>query len=154
MGWKVLVWSADTLCSAWRVGWSIQRTTIITSVKQSSAYLYGLFIWLGDKALPNNYRPISLTLVIGTLIGTVIRDKSVSFLEENILIKNTKYALCYILPFQTNLLDFYNDLINNYDETKSVDIIYLSFKKAFDKVPHKQLVKKLESHGIVWKFSK
>ena len=38
-----------------------------------------------------------------------------------------------------------------YDETKSVHIIYLDFQKAFEKVSHKRLLKKLESHGITEK---
>ena len=32
--------------------------------------------------------------------------------------------------------------------TKSVDIIYLDFQKAFDKVPHQRLLLKLKAHGI------
>ena len=31
---------------------------------------------------------------------------------------------------------------------KPVDIIYLDFKKAFDKVPHKHPIAELKSHGI------
>ena len=30
----------------------------------------------------------------------------------------------------------------------TVDIIYLDFKKAFDKVPHQRLLLKLKAHGI------
>ena len=29
-----------------------------------------------------------------------------------------------------------------------VDIIYLDFQKAFDKVPHQRLILKLKSHGM------
>ena len=34
------------------------------------------------------------------------------------------------------------------DEGSPVDIIYLDFQKAFDKVPHQRLILKLKSHGI------
>ena len=39
-------------------------------------------------------------------------------------------------------------VFDNYDECRSVDIIYLDFQKAFDKVPHKRLLDKVLSHGI------
>ena len=35
-----------------------------------------------------------------------------------------------------------------YKEGRAVDIIYLDFQKAFDKVPHRKLLNKVESHGI------
>ena len=34
------------------------------------------------------------------------------------------------------------------DEGSPVDIIYLDFQKAFDKVPHQRLLLKLKAHGI------
>ena len=42
----------------------------------------------GDTTLPVNYRPISLTSIIGELMETIIRDKLVNFLDENIMIDN------------------------------------------------------------------
>ena len=35
-----------------------------------------------------------------------------------------------------------------YEEGRAVDIICLDFQKAFDKVPHRKLLNKVESHGI------
>ncbi len=48
----------------------------------------------------------------------------------------------------TNLLEFYNNVFKIYDNTRAVDVIYLDFQKAFDRVPHKRLVGKLKAHGV------
>jgi len=47
----------------------------------------------GDKAQPGNYRPISLTSVVGKLMETIIRNKVVTYLEEN--------KLPYIAAYKT-----------------------------------------------------
>ena len=38
------------------------------------------------------------------------------------------------------------------DEVDPVDVIYLDFQKAFDKVPHARLIYKLKAHGISGKI--
>ena len=54
----------------------------------------------------------------------------------------------------TNLLDFFNEVYILYDNTKAVDIIYLDFQKAFDKVPQNRLFIKVKAHGITENLSK
>ena len=106
----------------------------------------------GNKAQPCNYRPISLTSIVGKIMETIMRDKLVNFLEENSLIKNSQHGFRNKRSCLTNLLDFYNDVFNIYDESKAVDVIYLDFQKAFDTVPHNRLLSKLNSHGITGNF--
>ena len=102
----------------------------------------------GDKSLPSNYRPISLTSIISKLLETIIRDNMVNFLEENKILKDSQHGFRCKRSCLTNLLDFFHDVFNQFDECRSVDVIYLDFQKAFDKVPHKRLIDKLKSHGI------
>ena len=46
------------------------------------------------------------------------------------------------------MLCFFEEITKWIDEGLQVDIIYLDFQKAFDKVPHKRLLLKLKAHGI------
>ena len=45
-----------------------------------------------------------------------------------------------------NFVEFF--LTKWVDEGSPVDVIYLDFQKAFDKVPHQRLILKLKSHGM------
>ncbi len=41
-----------------------------------------------------------------------------------------------------------------YDDCRSVDIIYLDFQRALDKVPHIRLLTKLKAHGVTGNIHK
>ena len=49
----------------------------------------------------------------------------------------------------TNLLTYLDGVTRMLDEGKNVDIIYLDFVKAFDKVPHSRLIGKMAAMGEV-----
>jgi len=102
-----------------------------------------------DKA--ENYRPISLTSIVGKFLESVIKDNIVSFLENNNLIRDSQHGFISGRSCLTNLLDFMDEVTRELDIGNSVDVIYLDFAKAFDKVPHKRLLSKLEAHGITGK---
>ena len=102
----------------------------------------------GDKSSPSNYRPISLTSVVCKLMETVIRDSIVRFLEESHVLNDSQHGFRNKRSCVTNLLDFFHYVFDVYDESKAVDVVYLDFQKAFDKVPHKRLLSKVLSHGI------
>ena len=48
----------------------------------------------------------------------------------------------------TQLLEFFEDITQAIDDGNDVDVIYFDFCKAFDKVPHKRLLKKMYGCGI------
>jgi ribonuclease P/MRP protein subunit RPP40 len=102
----------------------------------------------GPKSEPGNYRPISLTSIIGKLLESIIRDHIVNYLESNNLINYSQFGFRRRRSCLTNLLDFFDKITIEYDKTKSLDLIYLDFRKAFDTVPHNRLLIKLEALGI------
>ena len=48
-----------------------------------------------------------------------------------------------------DLLEFLETITKLIDDGHNVDVIYLDFSKAFDKVPHVRLMSKVRAHGIV-----
>ena len=47
-----------------------------------------------------------------------------------------------------NLIELFEEVTKMIDEGRAVDVVYVDFSKAFDKVPHGKLVQKVKSHGI------
>ena len=61
-------------------------------------------------------------------------------LNEYKLIKGNQHGFTKGRSCLTNLLEFYEAVSDWVDEGKAVDIVYVDFKKAFDKVPHRRLL--------------
>ena len=106
----------------------------------------------GAKNQPGNYRPVSLTSICCKLMETCLRTRIVDHLNLNNLITSNQHGFMPKRSCLTNLLEFMEDVTNTADNGSSVDIIYLDFSKAFDKVPHQRLLKKFEAHGIQGKI--
>ena len=102
----------------------------------------------GKKSEDSNYRPISLTSIPGKLMESLIKAKIVEHLELNELINQTQHGFMANKSTTTNLVEFFNKLTTDLDNGEPIDLLYLDFSKAFDKVPHQRLIAKLEAHGI------
>ena len=102
----------------------------------------------GSRNKPENYRPVSLTSVVCKLLETLIRDHMVEFLVKHKLINTSQHGFLKARSSLTNLLCFLEEMTKWVDDGSPVDIVYLDFQKAFDKVPHQRLLLKLKAHGI------
>ena len=102
----------------------------------------------GSKKKAENYRPVSLTSHICKCFERILKDEIVNHLESQDWIKNSQHGFRNNRSCLTNLLESSEVVARLIDEGNPVDIIYLDFSKAFDKVPHKRLIEKLKAHGI------
>src|SRR5580698_3227567 len=82
------------------------------------------------------------------ILESIIKDHIVEHLNKYSLIKSSQHGFTKGKSCLTNLLEFFETVTKEVDQDNSVDLIYLDFAKAFDKVPYMSLSKKLECHGL------
>ena len=102
----------------------------------------------GDKTNPNNYRPISLTPICVKILEKILRDPLMNFLEDTNFFSESQFGFRKGRSCSSQLLEVMNDLSKYTEDKTNIDIIYFDFKKAFDTVPHKRLLYKLENAGL------
>lgn len=106
----------------------------------------------GYRSLTVSCRPFRLTSIVSQVMEIIIRNKVISVLEKNQLIKNSKPSSRNKCSCLTNFLGFYSEVYNIYDGKIVLHVIYLDFHTAFDKVPYTRLLLKLKAHVISGKI--
>ena len=102
----------------------------------------------GSKLDPANFRPLSLTSHVMKVFERVLKVELVRHLETNDLLKQNQHGFIVGRSTQTQLLQHYTDVFEVISEGVRLDTIYLDFAKAFDKVNHDILLRKIANHGI------
>ena len=76
----------------------------------------------------------------------------IDYLESNNKITDSQHGFRSGRSCFTQLLDHVDSILKNLQENKEVDVIYLDYAKAFDKVDHEIMLKKLKKMGITGKL--
>lgn len=102
----------------------------------------------GNRSLAANYRPITLTSVVCKVLERLIVVKIVQHLTKNNLQNPHQHGFTIKKSTMTNLIEALNIWSEALSHGLSLDIIYLDYEKAFDKVPHQRLLRQLSRFGI------
>uniref|UniRef100_A0A0X3PXH1 Reverse transcriptase domain-containing protein n=1 Tax=Schistocephalus solidus TaxID=70667 RepID=A0A0X3PXH1_SCHSO len=102
----------------------------------------------GSRASVTNYRPISLTCILGKIMERIIKSELVKFLETHNLLSSCQHGFRKGRSCTTNLLYSIQRWTQALEDRHAVHIAFIDFQKAFDTVPHERLLYKLERIGI------
>ena len=108
----------------------------------------------GSKHIASNYRPISLTSIVCKMMETIVRNSTMNHLLEENLLSTKQYGFISRRSTTTQLLHYLDKCTESISKGKVIDAVYFDFSKAFDTVPHRRLLKKLNCYGIKGKVLK
>ena len=116
---------------------SCMKTSIVIPVFKS-----------GKRCLPENYRPVSLTSHLCKVFERVVIRRLSSYLDEAGLYNEKQHGFRKGRSCLSQLLEHHQEVLDALENDAAVDVVYLDFAKAFDKVDHSILLRKLNSIGI------
>ena len=100
----------------------------------------------GSKNDPCNYRPISILPTISKIFERHVNRHLMSYLNKYCLIHETQSGFCQKHSCQTALVKLIDQWMACIDKGDIVGSIFIDFRKAFDLVDHKTLIRKLSTY--------
>jgi hypothetical protein len=116
-------------------------------------------VWLQSLVVPlfkaksryqcDNYRPVSLTSVCCKTMERLLCSHLTHYLESNSLLSVQQFGFRKGKSTEDQLLLSYADVVCGWEKHEIVDMVFLDFSKAFDRVNHSVLLQRLSNFGIV-----
>ena len=116
---------------------TLLKTSVITPIHKG-----------GGKQLPKNYRPVALTSHLIKVFEKVLRRHVVRYIEERNLLNPNQHGFRAGRSCLSQLVQHYDKITKAMEEGKNVDVIYLDYAKAFDKLDFDITLQKLNRLGI------
>ena len=106
-----------------------------------------------EKNNAANYRPVSLTCICCKTLEHILVSNINKHLALDSILAYCQHGFRTQRSPETQLVQFVHDIIDNLDGAinwghKQTDLITMDFAKAYDKVPHRRLLHKLDYYGI------
>lgn len=108
----------------------------------------------GSRGLPKQYRPVALTSHMIKIFEKVLRKKLVEYFDKYLLFNPGQHGFRACRSCLSQLLIHYDKILEALETGSNVDVIYLDFAKAFDKVDFAVTLDKLKALGIGGKLLK
>ena len=102
----------------------------------------------GDRCDAANYRPVSLTCILSKVMEHIITSSIMRHADNTNWLVEEQHGFRAGRSCETQLVELLSDIGGSMDSGIQTDAIVLDFSKAFDKVNHRLLVRKLDSAGV------
>ena len=125
----------------------VQRSQITTPTR-SIPNAYNVFKGQGNPSSVSNYRPISLLSLPSKVLERIIHNRLLNYLLSNNVLTLHQFGFRPGSSTQEALLYATNDWHHHMDHGLSVASVSFDLSKAFNRVPHSQLISTLANIGV------
>ena len=87
----------------------------------------------GEKHVPSNYRPVSLTSIACKVLEHVVHSSVMRHFDKNQILTDKQHGFRARRSCETLLISTIQEIARNMTQKGQVDVILLDFAKAFDK---------------------
>ena len=101
-----------------------------------------------SKSIAANYRPIALTSHLIKLFEKILRKHIILHMNSNNLFNDSQHGFRSGRSCLSQLLEHFDTVLSILDDEMNADDVYLDFAKAFDKVDHNIVLRKISNFGI------
>ena len=111
----------------------------------------------GTRGIPKNYpgyRPVALTSHLIKIFEKVLRKVMVEYMERHGHFNPSQHGFRVGRSWLSQLIAHYDCILESLENSSNVDIVYIDFAKAFDKVDFMVTFQKLKDPGITGNLGK
>jgi len=117
------------------------------SIGQGGSILQGVEFW---------HSPLTKAAAVNTvlrhrapvILEKIIRDSLINHFKRNCLLSDKQFGFLPGWSTTIQLIQVMEDWTKYLDRGNAVDVVYMDFMKAFDKVSHRHLIQKLQCLGV------
>ena len=102
----------------------------------------------GNRSCAGNYRSISLTSILSKTREHNVHCAISNHVDANNVLTDAQHGFCKLRSCEGQLIVTIDDLAKGLNDKSQIDMILLALSRAFDKVPHKCLVLKIQNYDI------
>ena len=103
----------------------------------------------GGRENMENYRPISILPVLSKILEKAVNFQLQQYLKKFDLLSPAQSGFRQHHSTESAVIYFTDEIRRNADAGRLTGALFVDLKKAFDTVPHKELISKLERFGFV-----
>ena len=102
----------------------------------------------GDKNRLSKYRPISILPLFSKIFERVMHSRIIDYLDKYNILYDEQYGFRKNHSTDLALVNVTDFILSSLESKESVIGVYMDLSKAFDKINHNILLKKLHNYGI------